>query len=236
MNDKIDLFFKRTLENHRITPGVNTWSAIEGKLVKKNKNFLWVRLAASVVLCALLVLFWTKPTHRQTNSGALATHVPAEINSSDEPQENKESATTKTHEVSQPLPSLQHKMASHPTSPNQIAEPLTLPAKKMEFNKEMTMSTSIIEEKSIFDDVEVEDQQSGAIQSIVLVYTLPSIQPKADSRKIEGYPHKIEKHNNLKKVLELAGDLRTGESNLNSVRQTKNEILAFQFMKNEKNN
>ncbi len=233
MSNKVDLLFKRTLENHRIEPGKNTWNAIEGKLVKKNKSYPWIRLAASFVLGALLITFWTKPTPRNMNPNSLTVEAHGKVNAVDDLHENRENTVIKTSDTAKAVSS--KKYFTYTKSDIKTADLLAVNEKEI-YNEIITLTTTPLSEEKPTESNMPVHHQPGTNQSIVLVYTLPTIKPTADQPEERYDNHKIEKPNNLKKIWELAGDLRTGESNLNSVRQTKNEILAFHFMKNEKNN
>ena len=237
MNNKVDLLFKRTLENHRIAPGEKAWNAIEGRLLKKNKNYLWVRVAASLLLCALLVVFWTKPTHQKTASNTLAVNGPEATMADTEQKEVKENTVNETDGPTQPMPKRQPRQEHlYQKINSQSVVAADLSGEKLTSNELKPQVSMPVAEKPAFDEAQINKQYPNIGQSMVLVYSLPAIEPKADKPDARVETPKTEKHNNLKKVLELASDLRTGESNLNSVRQTKNEILAFNFMKNEKNN
>ena len=232
MNNKIDLLFKSTLANHQIVPGEKAWSAIEGKLVKKNNHYLWIKLAAGLVVGALLVTYWTKPTPRNINNHLLADEAPAKASTPGVLQENKENTIIPIQENT---PATPPKKQVANTKPDNKTDDLLAVVEMETSHEAITAITALPEEKTTEDNMPAHPQ-SGAHQSMVLVYTLPPVKPTPDLAEEKYDQHKVEKHNNLKKIWELAGDLRTGESNLNSVRQTKNEILAFHFIKNEKSN
>ena len=102
-------------------------------------------------------------------------------------------------------------------------------------SNQVALEESIFIEESI--PVTVSDENSSPKRSkpMVIVYTLEQVRKKAPEAvaSINDLP---DRKTGLKKALEIAGDVRTGDSPLGGLRQAKNEILAFNFKKEDRNN
>ena len=80
------------------------------------------------------------------------------------------------------------------------------------------------------------NSKSDVPKPVVIEYTLASI--KIPNTETNDELYATAKKTGIKKVLEIAGEVRSGEGSISSLRQAKNELFAFNFIKEkeERNN
>ena len=104
--------------------------------------------------------------------------------------------------------------------------------------KSIAVNEPIIEDATIIPTESIKPSQKDA--PLVIVYELKPIERRSEVAENQESLFELEpfppKKNGFKKVLEVANDVRTGESPLGGLRQAKDEIFAFNFKKEDKNN
>jgi len=232
MNNSIDSFFREKLEEHSVAPDASAWSRVESGLSKKNKVVVWFRAAAALVLIAMGTwLFYS------VNNTTENTEVVAELKS--EIKTNEAIVPREEEQVQNQLPAV-----TDETTKNQrvakVDKQRATPETKVEERDEVatpdlteepkvTLAENLVIEKTEITEVEIGEKR----EPIVIVYELKDIVKKKPDIDFEELP---ERKNGLKKVWEIASDVRNGESPIVGLRQAKEEILALNFRKDDKKN
>ncbi len=228
MNDALDNLFKKRLSDHSLEPGPEAWSRISSSLTKKNNKIIWYRAAAGILLASLLLWFFTSRDNSNTENIA-----------------DRKSTIEKNSEPVQPIQKMEEESDKNNKDENEAT-----PVPTVESSKPLLAQKKKSQQRNVAKDVTksaMDDEQAGdpleniaSIETekeskpIVIVYELSEINKKPASEFVlEPLP---EKRNKLRKVLEVANDVRTGESPLNGLRQAKEEIFAFNFKKDDKKN
>lgn len=248
MNNRIDKFFESKLSQHAIEPDAKAWSRIAANLPKKNNAVIWFRAAAGIAIAGLALMLWFYSGTDNAIDNKLAQN--ASDNAKNEEVTNEVAAKTK--EI------LSSKEELNPTKnqqqPPQIAaqnntkkrsidkktetdEPDTKAEMKLE---EQTKAVAQLELEEIkMEQVENIDLTTSTINKteankpIVIVFELPEVTKKKDPFDLDLTP---QKKSGIKRVLEIANDVRTGEGPIAGLRQAKEEIFALNFKKEDKNN
>lgn len=233
MSNPIDKFFKDKLAEHTLEPGVNAWAKVSSGLTKKNRSIIWFRAAAAVMMVGMASLLWFYSNTTSTE--------PTVITKSEEVQPIPEEQNQPPKEkIEVPL---QNTVPNKPSHKIEIAE-----QKEKVKSNERALTAKVIPDKISTQreevliaeinipeiDIPAETTNAEQTKAIVIVYELKAIPKRTTSEfEIGSLP---EKKTGLKKVLEIAQDVRTGDSPLGGLRQAKEEILAFNFKKEVKNN
>ena len=231
MNKKVDNFFKERLVNHAIEPSEETWSKIFRSGLKKNRSVVWLRAAAAIlviVLAGILSLYVRTSTYDQTVTSVTSTQADNNIEMEENVvlQEETPAKIIQTPNPAKPQPT--ETKANRPLELNKNEQLIA------EVNGTQVMENKKTTDSEIeFTTTEViENSPTVTHKPIVIVYELKPIAEYDESV----YTAVPEKKSGIKKVLEAASDVRSGESRLMGLRQAKEEILAFNFKKEEKNN
>jgi hypothetical protein len=225
MSNRIDQLFKDKLSEHNLPPSEEAWAKVQHGLSKKNKVVIYWRAAAVFVLMGLLVSAWylfNRPVGISTQqlSKTEVREKPAV------PKEaEKESSNTNTTESESDGKNTRKLLAksekSNSTDTKAFAEELTEPvvpsphAEKVEIEKATTVAEVAME------------------KPIVIEFTLPTIEeiPIGDVSLANS---ETEKSTGIMKFLETARDVKNGEAEFgSSLRDIKNELLAFEFKKDK---
>ncbi len=240
MNDALDNLFKKRLSDHSLEPGPEAWSRISSSLTKKNNKIIWYRAAAGILLASLLLWFFTSRDNSNTeniadrkstiekNSEPVQPIQKMEEESDKNNKDENEATPVPTVESSKPL--LAQKKKSQQRN---VAKDVTKSAMDDEQAGDPLENIASIETDELIAVTDILEPEKES-KPIVIVYELSEINKKPASEFVlEPLP---EKRNKLRKVLEVANDVRTGESPLNGLRQAKEEIFAFNFKKDDKKN
>ncbi|MGE0587979.1 MAG: hypothetical protein AB7O48_05360 [Cyclobacteriaceae bacterium] len=233
MNNSIDSFFREKLEEHSVAPDANAWSRIEGGLSKKNKAVVWFRAAAALALIAMGTwLFHNLDTN--TESTETVAEVKPEVKTNETVQSKEQGPAPNQ------LPVVTNEATKNQRAAKVDNQPTGTPEEKPEEQVEMltwdlteelnvTLADNMVVEKTEIGDVVVAEKR----EPIVIVYELKDIVKRKPDIDFEELP---ERKNGLKKVWEIASDVRNGDSPIVGLRQAKEEILALNFKKDDKKN
>lgn len=235
MSNQIDNLFKKKLKEHTVAPGPAAWSKISAAASKKNKTIVWLRIAAMLLLA--LSAWWL---YNNTTPGEVSTVVEiAESNPNLIEDKTKEAEKENTDDLKtklQPISPAQNssKLTSKTQHKSELKEDKVLEIKdsKKEIEKEEMVALLDIPVQET-QPIPAEETES-VDKPIVIVYEL-----KPYIKKTEPEPNLdplLPKKNNLKKVLDVANDIRTGDSPLTGLRQAKEDLFALNFRKEEKKN
>jgi len=227
MSNRIDQFFKDALSEHKVSPSADAWTKVQAGLTKKNKLIIVWRMAAVLLLMGALMGTWYFiDSESELNAPAMLTEeiqiVTPEKNSDSEQLE----ATPET-----PQPNLA-----------QATKPGNQQNKNREENKGVNNSiaesnttvdndlTDKVEEYIISADPIVIAQTDRIEKPMVIEFTLAPIINEPVTAVAE---NDSDNGSGLKKLLETARDVKNGEADLGIIRDTKNQLLAFDFKKDK---
>ncbi|MEQ8304787.1 MAG: hypothetical protein RIB47_15435 [Cyclobacteriaceae bacterium] len=239
--NKIDNFFKGKLLEHSSSPSNASWSKIEAGLAKKNNKAIWLRIAAALLVGGLSVSIWyasqdSNGSGQELSDNQIEATPEVKEEAMDERQNDFDRNRTNQVAVASAedrneVINEQEKEKESKSSAMRINESVTtsesLPPTENLIAMEIATPETLPEEVKLKTDTP---------KPVVIEYTLASIETPS-SEKAEVLDIATRK-TGIKKVLEIAGEVRSGESSLSSLRQAKNELFAFNFIKEkeERNN
>lgn len=249
MNNRIDKLFESKLSQYAIEPDANAWSRVAANLPKKNNRIILFRAAAGIAIACLALILWLYRGTDNAIDNELAQGT-RDINQKNEKVTNEEALkkdetlnSNKEHNAiksQQQLPLIvtqintKKKRVDKKTEPN---EPDTKVEIKLEEQTtklaQIDLTQIKIEQIETLEFTPTTITQSEANKPIVIVFELPEVIKKKDPLDLDLTP---QKKSGIKRVLELANDVRTGESPIAGLRQAKEEIFALNFKKEDKNN
>lgn len=230
--NKIDQLFKNKLEEHSIAPPENTWSMVEAGLSKKNNKWIW-SIAAGVMLAALLLILIYQP--RQPENTTLTQSTKPINRTPDQIAQEKEASKPEIVRAEKPT----HTNMAHAAIPSKKIQ------RRIPAEKETGISLNEKEEKTIAltmtEDIEKEKIKTDATHSATV--TSSTQKPMKLEFTLDDFPAAepvatavAEKKSGLKKILELARDIKTGEGSAVDLKDIKNEIFASSLLARKKNN
>jgi len=227
MENRIDQVFKDKLSEHKIAPTPEAWEKVNAGLSKKSKLAIVWRMAAVLALSGVCIGAWYFLTSNETTETKLLTNtedstktdtsvnetaaesVPANVNST-QAQVNKK-ITTK---IKTPIDHLQ-------TKSDKAIENEELKTHEIE---------TILPEQAIAVELTSITQTTKPEKPIVIEFTLESI---AKSPVAQVAQVKEEENTGLKKIIEAARDMKNGDTDMSSIRDTKNQLFALGFKKDK---
>lgn len=244
MNNRIDKFFESKLSQHAIEPDAKAWSRIAANLPKKNNAVIWFRAAAGIAIAGLALMLWFYSGTDSAIDNQLAQDA------SDKKAKNQEGTKTEQVVSSNKEDSSIKNKQQQPLIAAQNYTKKKDNTKKIEQNEGDTKTGMNLEEQTKevaqieFAEIKMEQVETidlttssttntEAGKPIVIVFELPEVTKKKDPLDLDLTP---QKKSGIKRVLELANDVRTGESPIAGLRQAKEEIFALNFKKEDKNN
>jgi len=231
MNKQLDNLFKNKLQDHVIEPTPNSWARVASGLTKKNNYAVWYSAAAAIVLIGFGATFWIYSGNETQPIDSIVQRDNSEngINGLN----NSNDAVSKNNEAT-PL-------IIEPQKKNMVAasKPKSTIKESIGRGNEVAMKTEVpVIELASTPIAHIEEQElipnesiTIASKPIVIVIELKPI------NKREQTPFELEqpqRKTGLQKVLEVANDMRTGDNPLGGLRQAKEEILAFNFRKEDR--
>lgn len=249
MNNQIDKLFESKLSQHAIEPDAKAWSRVAANLPKKNNGIIWFRAAAGIAIAGLALTLWFYSGTDNTIDNKLAQDA-RDIKTKHEKVANEEAVkaeeTLSSNEARKgiknqnQLPQIATQNNTKQTSINKKREandPDTKVEVKMEEQKAKVAQIDVtqikIEQVETIDLTPATITPTEASKPIVIVFELPEVIEKNEPFNLDLTP---QKKTGIKRVLELANDVRTGESPIAGLRQAKEEIFALNFKKEDKNN
>ena len=254
MTQQPDNLFKRKLENHSRPAPAGAWDRIEAGLNKKKYKGHWHNIAAAVLLLAatsfiLLQIQETDPfiATTGTDNGVEKSTGAPDIQTA-EPESPKETIAPDkpVHEIEEASPDAtpavaEKKEADMRSNVSKTLRSTTSVAQtKTEPIKPAIVTTP--EPANVSESLLV-DQQSSALaentaaeeSSIKWVIDAKEAREKyLDKKALAKATSEEQKSSGLKKLLGKAYDLKTNQDQFGELRHIKNEILAFNFQGNKK--
>jgi hypothetical protein len=256
MNQQPDKFFRDKLENYQQPAPSRAWDKIETELEKKTHKGLWWKIAASLLLTALVsYTLWMGMSKHDTNQTATTTEPKTQ-----KPVHKETPATTTPTEPATPAisPQVKKDPASSGVALQSKRKPTIHGAHKNEAlqqaeKKEAPQSTSVSPDESAYGDgvvnsvatVTVTPQPAApaiaepstpvdvAPKKIILTVTAAQSEKYLDKVALAEATSEEKKPSTFQKLLKKADDLKNNQDPFGGLRQRKNEILALNF-KNEK--
>jgi hypothetical protein len=260
MNQQPDKLFRGKLYNYQQPASSNAWNKIDAQLDKKNNKFLWLKVAAAILLLAVAAfILWphnpdqtrvantdVKPeTQQPKNSkdivvspekaspaGPLTTvdHNKKDLHRTSEKNNKQKSVDVKKEKVKEIETIPPHVVQTDQTSEN-IAHVQNDIVEESEIISPHQISTAVIAQQ---ENTLTEEEYTSEPEGVTLVYSADEVNEKYLNKKsmAEATSEK-KKPSTLRKLLDKAYDLKHNQDPFGDLRQKKNEILALNF-KNEK--
>ncbi len=248
MENKIDKFFKDRLDEHAIAPSENAWAKVEAKLSKKNNVIAW-RVAAGILLAGALIslIYWSSVKWSVgTQTMVAETKAKVRIDQSQKRDSltlSEKATTLKGSSVGTQTTVVEKKERSN-AGGAKVSEKLPV--------SPFTVANVIHKEEKNIAKTRVTEPKENSVTSTEEVVALEKLKPKATPpvkiASTKQKPIKLEftlddftseqpvatvteeKSTGLKKVLELAREVKNGEGPL---KEMKNELFALNFKKNK---
>ena len=256
MNQQPDKFFRDKLENYQQPAPVRAWDKIEAELEKKTHKGLWWKIAASLLLTAVVsYTLWIGMTKPDASQTAATTKSEKE-----KPVQKAPSPTAPTAESTTPV-------IAPPAKKDPASAGVALESKRSRTipGAHKTARPRQAEKKDALESTDVSPSEStythDVVNSVAVEASTPqtsapvvaetSVPLNAGPKKIvititaaesEKYLDKValaeatsdeKKPSTFQKLLKKADDLKNNQDPFGELRQRKNEILALNF-KNEK--
>jgi hypothetical protein len=255
MNQQPDKFFRDKLENYQQPAPPRAWDKIEAELEKKTHKGLWWKIAASLLLTALVsYTVWigmTKPDATQT---AVTTKPETEKPVQKEPSPASPTAESTTPAISPPVKkdpasagvALESKRNHTTPAPHKTKLPRQTEKKEAPESADIPPGEPAYT-NDVVSSVAVETSSPQTSAPVVAETSVPNAGPKKivltiTAAESEKYLDKValaeatsdeKKPSTFQKLLKKADDLKNNQDPFGELRQRKNEILALNF-KNEK--
>jgi len=235
MNQQPDELFRQKLEGFQKPAPATAWEKIAAAQDKKINKGLWLQIAASLLVLALVIYTrWPETTGNEKVSGLVneATKVNPDLTSLPPGQTDH----TKDIEV-------QTESTRKPKEPGratrvekQQMRTVIVPDINSDINKSLTMTMPEIDEvlASKFSETTLaETSYPQTSENIIMVFTAKEVNEYLEKKEIPKATDDTKKSSTWKKLLKKANDLTNNQDPFGELRQKKNEILALNF-KNEK--
>lgn len=230
------------------------WSKIENALPKKNKSFLWLKIAASLLVISIsTVLLWpnesaqllvenTKPSEKTMHDkqGKKAETKQSVEKVVTEPLKKGEQIEKKSKAGDKPLEKSQQQKSPTPVINFSKQDPLLV---VNEVNTSQQQTVALVEDHSILisPQPETASAQTTALlteESTTLVLAANDVSKYLRKNTMADATTEEENTSSFRKLLDKASDLKNSDSGMSELRQKKNEILALNFRndKRERNN
>lgn len=238
MNNPVDKLFERKLSEHAMEPSAHAWARIVENQPKKNRGIVWFRAAAGIAIAGLAVLLWYYTSSSDTKVNQLAQ----ESNSIETKKEVAPILESNTNQSENNTPEKKEQVmlaSKEEEKVKQEHKPVQVVNIQADIKADQAMEVAVLEsgetsvEKILLTENKVVEEVTQQDKPIVIVYELKPRRTPENPLDLDLAP---QKKSGLKKVLEIANDVRNGESPLGGLRQAKEEILAFNFKKEDRNN
>ena len=245
MNQQPDELFREKLAGYQKPAPASAWEKIAAAQSKKNDKWLWVKIAASIALVAVVGYFsWPENNTENLSDKSLK---PAEEKTSQEiPVTDQKLADVKKESTHSPnvnpespvaQKSRQKKLEKKIAPSNDQTKELNAP--KIVEQETLPLLNESHEEVSLAEtDTQPQPEGTPVVaeaepRNMTLVYSAKDVEEYLDKKSLAEATSDSKKSSTLKKLLKKANDLTNNQDPFGELRQKKNEILALNF-KNEK--
>lgn len=238
MNQQPDELFRQKLEGFQKPAPATAWEKIAAAQNKKSNKGLWLKIAASLLLLALVIYTrWPEIPANEKVSGLVKKEatVQQEITSLP-PQQNNESKAVDLHKE----PAAKQK--KYPSAPGTEArQPSTTIVSDINSSITESIAMSVQEVDTALstesaDSSILKPSYLQATENITMIFTAQEVNEYLYKKEINEIPEATDgtrKPSNWKKLLKRVNDLTSNQDPFGELRQKKNEIFALNF-KNEK--
>ena len=218
MSSNVDKFFKDKLGNHAIPPAPQSWEKVEARLSKKNSLSLVYRVAAAVVLVGVFVMLILSQTDNPPLSPTLTkkdlkSAPPLTSTPKTEQLKDDNKVLRVQHDRTKTVAKLSGKKIQTPEATPTTEQVVLVPEQHL--------------------TAEVAQPEVAKAKRMVLVYSLPTIGKKAEADAVAVAPSDEEKRTGLQKVMDVALEVKSGDSPLGELREAKDELFALEFRKDK---
>lgn len=230
MNNLIDSLFKKKLETHAIEPGANAWSRVVSNLPKKNRAIIWFRAAAVLLLAGVASTLWFYSNKQTATSNTIVQteqKAPVKEDSSQDPEKKSEPQQFITSN-----PPINKKGKKEPILIRKPKPNVDEPSTPIDIENNLTTGIAVTETPEILQPEE--SVITPAAKPMVIVYELK----RMDKKLLPEFEEELlpEKKTGFRKVLDVANEMRRSENPFGELRQAKEDIFAFNFKKESRNN
>ena len=224
MTSQPEKLFRDKLENFQQAAPVSAWEKIESNLDQKRRTGVWLKAAATlVILITAGFILW--PALEKDNTQPITQSKPEALVVI--PKEDSKIAPSVAQVVEPKSSSKKNKIKSTAKKETEIypSESLVLEQPVIEIKVESTVV------------VVNESNEAQTIPSKTIVYTAEEVNAKFLKKKKSAEATSEEKKSSgIQKLMGLAADLKNTENGIGDLRQKKDEILALNFLKEDKTN
>jgi len=244
MKQQPDELFRERLEQHSMAAPEMSWARIESNLARKNKPKLWLKIAATVSLFAL-ALVWLLPIGGEseisvtdaTITKSTQSAMKENISSNEKAQalQNKEKTTPLKKAVKNFKPSKKNYI---PVRDYSKQENTVVIVPKEELINPLEKETLLLVEETTELNSPVVEAVGPEAVSTVVVYAAVEVNEKylLKTTPVDATVSD-EKTSSFRKLLNKAAGLKNNQDALGGLRQKKNEILVLnRNEKSEQNN
>ncbi|MFZ2905074.1 MAG: hypothetical protein WAZ98_02610 [Cyclobacteriaceae bacterium] len=221
MTSQPEKLFRDKLENFQRPAPEAAWERIEAGLNKRDNKFLWLKVAAAIlVLVVAGFILW--PDEQVVNNSI------TNAGKQDEPAQSLHPKKTVTATPETPVQKKADKKSNrvNTVKQQQTASPVTEPLSEKDFTVAALENTEMPETIPTETTAEI-------ITSQTIVYTAEEVNAKFLRKKLPVEATSEEKKSSgIQKLMGLAYDLKNNENGYGNLRQMKDEILALNFLNN----
>lgn len=228
MNQLPDDLFREKLERLQKPVPATAWERIAAAQNKKENSRLWLKIAASLLLLALVIYAqWPDAPANQKVSELLSEETTVKPDNTLPPiREYSEANNTDTNEPSA------KKKESPPAPVDEQRQLKKVMASETRNNLESaTLSAQVIDEElpEVSDTTMLEPSYVQTSETITMVFTAKEVDGYLEKKEISKATSDPKKPSTWKKLLKKANDLTNNQDPFGELRQKKNEILALNF-------
>ena len=228
--DRLDQFFKNKLDEHAIAPPENAWAKVEAELSKKNNAVVW-RLAAAILITGALItiIYWSQ----RTTENDKPVFAQKKIEKTEPAPTNKDHSKTPDQKM-ESLTVLNKTAAAEKPSGKNVVQPKVISSEEIQRKETVAVNhvENAVEDNKIVVEEKIKAEATPKVtvassqqKPIKLEFTLEDL----TSVETVATPSEV-KNSGLKKVLELAREMKEGEGPLSNLKEKKNELFARNFI------
>ena len=240
MNPQPDKLFKQKLENYQRPAPVSAWSRIEAGRSKKNNKYFWLKIAASLLLLA--VISYTLISINEADDNTIAQQGSRQeniksLNETDSLHQEKKSIPSPI--IKEPDQRLTEIIKTKETKSTvkgrkEANSNIITTEEALDINKEVTLQNDLTPSEIVIAKIN-EEVAPTTKKNFKLVIEADEVNKKyLKERDIAKATSNDESSSGIKKLLDKAQDLKNNQDPFGDLRQVKNEILALNFQTNKK--
>lgn len=260
MNQQPDKFFRDKLEHYQRPAPTGAWDKIEAGLEKKTTRGIWWRIAASLLLVALVSFTLWKTTQTASDSRTLADKTEPAPSKNARPDPSKAQTTTsettapkttdaqirkdvaQTHSDKSNSSNSKPEHKKNALVPEQSMHKQTVAVREVAPKDQEANTHDVVTEPLVKNETAVVASAQEVITPAVvesaskkITITISAIESEEylDKKALADATSGEKKSSTLQKLLKKADDLTNNQNPFGELRQKKNEILALNF-KSEK--